>query len=163
MKKGIKVRDPVCEMDVLEDSYKTTYMGSQYLFCSQQCLDRFKSNPKLYIGSPGKPSPKQMGKVLIKCRTIKLDRAIPDEIKVQLMLAFEEMMGIKDIEITSNEVRITYDLLEVTAEQIEQSIITTRVNLSDDWISRIKYAFIHYTEETELINLESDSNPHCHQ
>lgn len=163
MKNDIKVRDPVCEMDVLEGAYKTTYMGSQYLFCSQQCLDRFKSNPKLYIGNPGKPSPKQMGKVLIKCRTIKLDRAIPGEIKVQLMLAFDEMMGIKDIEITNNEVRITYDLLEVTAEQIEQSIITTRVNLSDDWISRIKNAFIHYTEETELINLGSDSNPHCHQ
>ncbi len=163
MKESDITRDLVCEMEVLDGAYMTTYMGNRYLFCSQQCLDRFKSNPNLYVGSPGKPSPKQMGKVLIKCRTIKLDRSIPAEIKAQLNLAFDEMMGIKNIEIIQNEIRITYDLLEVTAEQIEQSIITTRVNLSDDWISRIKTAFIHYTEETELINLESDSNPHCHQ
>jgi len=155
-------RDPVCEMDVRESDYKTIYMERQYIFCSQQCLDRFEKNPGLYVGRPGKPSPKQKGKALIKSRTIKLDTVIPDEIKVKIIQAITGMMGIKNIQITRNLIRITYDLLEVTAEQIENTITTTSINLSDDWVSRLKSAFVHYAEETELINMESEHDHHCH-
>ncbi len=28
-----------------ESSFRTTYEGREYLFCSQHCLDRFKGDP----------------------------------------------------------------------------------------------------------------------
>jgi len=160
MKNNIKVRDPVCEMNVSPGNFDYKYIGNNYSFCSKQCYDRFIANPHLYIGQPGKPSAKQQGKTILKCRTLKLDRNIPDDISRELQLALNKMMGIKEIVIDNNIIRITYDLLEATAEQIENVISETNEKLSSNWIDKIISAFIHYAEETELDNLEEQHSTH---
>jgi len=44
--------DPVCGMQVSSDSeYRHTHSGSEYLFCSESCANKFKTNPGQYITS----------------------------------------------------------------------------------------------------------------
>lgn len=46
---GATVRDPVCGMEVTANAeYSRVYAGRDYRFCSQQCLDRFNSEPARY-------------------------------------------------------------------------------------------------------------------
>lgn len=49
-------KDPVCGMDVLEDSAfgKLDHDGQTYYFCSEHCVSRFK-------GEPGKYASRQSG------------------------------------------------------------------------------------------------------
>ncbi|MBA3816562.1 MAG: heavy metal translocating P-type ATPase [Parachlamydiaceae bacterium] len=56
--------DPVCGMTVDQDnaSYKSSYQGQQYFFCSKHCLENFKKNPERYLSirqeqQPQKPLP----------------------------------------------------------------------------------------------------------
>jgi len=72
------------------------------------------------------------------------------------------MMGILEVTIDKNIVRITYDLLEVTEEQIEATIVAIGENLTSSWGNKIKRAFIHYLEESELDNLEQQSSSQGH-
>ena len=156
-----KSRDPVCQMLVESDLYVIIYMENKYLFCSQQCKDRFLSNPYLYIGKPGKPSPKQRGSVVIKQRVIKLDHVIPDDIQQHITDTLNQMMGIRDITIQQDTIKISYDLLEVTINQIESALEKTGNQLSSSWGDILKRAFINYFEETEIANLENGSDKHC--
>lgn len=160
-----KAEDPVCKMEIEISQLSFLYQGIKYSFCSQQCQDRFSANPRLYIGQPGKPSPKQHGKSIIKRRLLKLDTSIPDDIALKIEIALKSMMGIKEVTIDKNIVRITYDLLEVTTEQIEVTIEKAAENLSASWGEKLKRAFIHYFEETELDALEESSRKHksCHE
>jgi len=164
MKDENNVRDPVCEMSVSAGSFDYKHLGMNYSFCSQQCHDRFVGNPHLYIGKPGKPSPKQQGKSIIKRRILKFDSNIPDEVSKELILVLNNMMGIKNVLVEKNVICISYDLLEATAEQIENTILETEKKLSASWLEKIKNAFIHYSEEMELDNLEhqeSSDGHHC--
>ena len=45
------VKDPVCGMDVDPKSskYSMEYGGNAYYFCSEQCLNKFTSNPGKYL------------------------------------------------------------------------------------------------------------------
>lgn len=67
------VEDPVCKMEVGIGQLSIIYQGIEYSFCSQQCQDRFSTNPHLYIGRPGNSSPKQQGKSIIKRHALKLE------------------------------------------------------------------------------------------
>lgn len=159
----IKVRDPVCLMEVKQGSLEYKHKGLSYSFCSQQCQDRFNTNPHLYIGQPGKPAPKQLGKSLIRKRVLELDMPIPVQIEHLVKEILGEMMGIKIITIESNTIQITYDLLEVTIQQIETTLEKSGEKLSTAWAVRLKRAFIHYLEDTELDNLEHQYDTHgCH-
>jgi len=44
--------DLVCgmEVDAGKTNFKTKYKGREYFFCSENCLEHFKSNPEQYIG-----------------------------------------------------------------------------------------------------------------
>lgn len=165
MNSSSTVRDPVCHMDVKPGSYIYEYIGSKYSFCSQQCHDRFIANPHLYIGHPGKPSPKQHGKNIVKRRTLKLEQPIPEKIKIEIETSLNSMMGIKDVTIDKNIIRITYDLLEATAEQIEKTIENNSHNLTVSWAEKLIRAFIHYSEETEIDSLEDQykNRKSCHE
>lgn len=165
MKEGKKSSDPVCRMEVDAGQFAFSYLGIEYSFCSQQCQDRFSANPHLYIGQPGKPSPKQHGKSIIKRRILKLDTPVPDNIALKIDTALKNMMGIKEVTIDKNIVRITYDLLEATTEQIETTIEGAGENLTTSWGEKLKRAFIHYLEETELDTLEEQHKKHtsCHE
>lgn len=165
MKQSNKKIDPVCKMEVNAGSYAFAYQGLEYSFCSQQCQDRFVANPYVYIGQPGKPSPKQHGKSIIKRRLLKLDMPIPDDIALKIDTALKNMMGIKEVTIDKNIVCITYDLLEATTEQIETTIEGVGEKLTTSWGEKLKRAFIHYLEEAELDTLEEQHKKHtsCHE
>ncbi len=159
------VHDPVCKMEVEIGQLAFSYLGIEYSFCSQQCQDRFSANPHLYTGLPGKSSPKQSGNSIIRCRVLKLDASIPDDVATKIHAVLKKMMGIKEVILDKNTIRITYDLLEATIEQIETTIENTGENLATGWGEKLKRAFIHYFEETELDTLEQQhkNNRSCHE
>ena len=156
------VHDPVCIMEVEDGQLSFSHKGIEYSFCSQQCQDRFSANPHLYVGLPGKSSPKQNGKSIIRRRVLKLDVSIPDDIATKIDAALKKMMGIKEVTIDKNIIRITYDLLEATTAQIETAIQSAGEKLTSSWGEKLKRAFIHYFEETELDNLEHQQSNHGH-
>ncbi len=157
-----KTEDPVCKMQVEIGQLSFSYQSIKYSFCSQQCQDRFSANPHLYIGQPGKPSPKQHGKSIIKRRVLKLDEVVPDDIAKKINSELRKMMGIKEVTIDRNIIRITYDLLEATTAQIEATIEASGEKMTADWGGKLKRAFIHYLEESELDNLELQSSSYSH-
>ena len=155
--------DPVCKMHVDTESRHIEHLGSHFYFCSEQCIERFIANPHLYIGKAGVPSPKQQGMHAIKQRVIRLDAPITKIIQKNLIETLLNMMGIKQVDTEGDVIRIRYDLLEVTAEQIEKAIGQSGAELDSIWKERLKRAFVHYIEETELENLEHQDESHgCH-
>jgi len=157
-----KIRDPVCLMMVYESSFAIEYQQHPYTFCSQQCRDRFESNPHLYIGTPCHPAPKQHGDEIIKKRTLKLAEPLTKEQSDIITTDLCDMMGIKDVHVDSNRIHITYDLLQATTEQIEAAIEKTEKKLGSTLTEKLKLAFIHYMEECELDNLEQSGHEHKH-
>lgn len=148
-------KDIVCGMNVDSDDISLNYQGIHYVFCSDQCLERFQLNPHLYIGYPGSESPKHAGVVVLKKRRLKLAEPFPREITDQFIEYIEAMMGIYSIEINGNYIEISYDLLQATELQIEKKITEAGVVLGDDLMENIRRAFVHFTEETEVDSLEA--------
>ncbi|MFV1984776.1 MAG: YHS domain-containing protein [Thiohalomonadales bacterium] len=151
------VRDYVCLMDVEPGTFAYDFLGKSFSFCSRQCRDRFESNPHLYIGHAGQAAPKQRGEKILKRRVLKFDHIIPEKDGIDIIKTLKLMMGIKDVTITNNLISITYDLLEVTSEQMENAIENSGKTLGVSWSGKLKRAFVHYHEETELDNLEYDN------
>ncbi len=157
--------DVVCGMEVEADDISLDYQGRHYVFCSNQCLERFRSNPHLYIGFPGVEAPRHAGVEVLKKRTLKLSEALPLEIQDQFIVCIEAMMGIHEIEIQGNRINIVYDLLQVTESQIEQTISEAGIVLGADLMEKVRRAFVHYLEESELDSLEArpkSGGGHCH-
>ncbi len=49
-KKDTKHIDPVCNMEVeAEQGYGKMYQETLYRFCSRNCLDKFDTDPELYL------------------------------------------------------------------------------------------------------------------
>jgi len=148
-------KDVVCGMKVNSDDISIDHQGCHYVFCSGQCLERFQLNPHLYIGYPGSEAPKHAGVVVLKKRRLKLAEPFPQEVAEQFIEYIEAMMGINTIEINGNRIEITYDLLQATELQIEKKITEAGVVLGDDLMEKIRRAFVHFTEETEIESLEA--------
>ncbi len=153
---------PVCHMQVEPDQLALVYQDIHFAFCSKQCLDRFQANPHLYVGVPSERAPKQQGVQVLKHRCFRLDAPLSPEQEQVLSDAIGAMMGIQQIVIEGREVRITYDLLEATAEQIEQTIIEVGARLGGTWKERLQRALRHYTEDCEAANLEVSDKGHAH-
>jgi len=162
LKKSSTHQCPVCHMHVEYATLSHAYAGMQFVFCSQQCKDRFIANPHLYIGKPGSPSPKQQGRQVIKRRVLTLEQALPEDVKQNVTDALNAMMGIRKITIENDRIEISYDLLEATIQQIETTLETAGNRLSTGWGEILKRAFIHYLEETEIDSLENSGGGHCH-
>ena len=163
MNKKNKIQCPVCKMNVNDFNIAYVYQDVDFFFCSEQCQDRFVSNPHLYIGYWGRSAAKQRGEYIIKKRIIKLEQPVPDDIAKLISRSLYDMMGIKDVSINGVNISISYDLLEVTAKQIENKIGQMGEHIKDNWVEHLKLAFVHYTEETEIDNLEQDTySPHDH-
>lgn len=156
------IKDPVCGMPVSRDAYALDYQGIHYAFCSQQCQDRFRANPHLYIGVPGEKSAKQTGVEILKRRRFSLEQPMSGAGASLLKEELGRMMGIKDIEVAGDTVAITYDLVEATAEQIEACIIALGPRLGSGWAARLQRGFVHYIEECEVGSLEVSPNPRHH-
>lgn len=161
-----KVKDPVCLMQVDPEQYAVEYLGMHFAFCSQQCRERFLANPHAYIGSPGEKAPKQEGREVIKRRRLRLAEPLSETAAHQVTEHLMGMMGVNSVQAQGRELRITYDLLQATAAQIEAALVQAGVHLGEGWGERLRRAFVHYLEETEVENLEvrggGRGGPHCH-
>ncbi len=146
--------DPVCGMEVPASQNETIYLGIHFAFCSQQCLDRFAEHPHLYVGMPGHKALKQEGKEVLKRRRLRLASALSTDQALLLSDSLAAMMGMKKVLAERDRVELTYDLLQVTAEQIEVKITEIGIRLGEDWPERLRLAFVHYQEECEVGNLE---------
>lgn len=146
---------PVCSMEVNADDISLEYHGTYYAFCSNQCLERFQANPHLYIGYPGVKAPKQEGKEVLKQRTLKLSEPLSSELAGMVIDHIRAMMGIKDVVINGDQIKITYDLLQATEEQIEQEIANSGGVLGQNWADKLRRAFVQYMEETEVLTMEA--------
>ena len=71
-------------------------------------------------------------------------------------------MGLYAVEIRAEELTITYDLLQATAEQSEAVLEEEGACLGTGWAERLRRAFVSCLEETEVESLEVRSGPHAH-
>ena len=156
-------KDPVCHMQVPASSFNTEYSGMTFAFCSEQCRDRFLANPHLYIGFPGHKAPAQEGIEVVKYRKIRLDCPL-DVTQSQLIQdALTSMMGVQNVHIDGDNLEIRYDLAQVTAEQIENNLVSVGASLGQGWTDSLRRAFIHFEEASEIDNLEVIKNKKgCH-
>ena len=157
MTRDARFTDVVCGMDISSDDIGTDHLGIRYAFCSQQCLQRFLSHPHLYTGRPGIEAPVHAGMNIIKSRTLKLSEPIPQELADRIVDALIDMMGVQLVVVQEEHIRITYDLLQVTEELIEDAITNAGAALGDGWVDNLKRAFIQPQEETEMAALEAQS------
>ena len=104
-----------------------------------------------------------MEKRNIKTREIFFDKSHPDE--QQANTAAERLSGVEGIlevvAVSANQLRITYHLLEINLEQIEDALIEAGFFLKNNLINKIRDALFFYTEETERANQgckKGDSN-----
>lgn len=148
------LRDPVCGMQVAADQHAITYQQMHFAFCSIQCKERFLANPHLYIGHPGHKAPAQEGRTVLKHRRLKLDESLPDDLAQRAIAYINDMMGIGHITIKGDTIDIQYDLLQVTEAQIESALAEVGATLDQNWSERLRRAFVHYFEETEISSLE---------
>jgi len=155
MNSNTTYNDMVCGMEVNTDHISFDYMGIHYAFCSDQCLQCFQKNPHIYIGFPGNEAPKHAGMEVIKTRTLKLADPLPRELVEKVTEYIQAMMGIQYVEVHDDCIEITYDLLQATETQIEEAIADAGAVLGGDWTEKIKRAFVHYMEETEVETLEA--------
>ena len=137
------VKDPVCDMMVNKHHNEIEYLQMYFAFCSVQCKERFIANPGLYVGRLGEKAPKQEGREVIKRRHLHLSASLPGA-----------MMGIKDVTIIGDQLTITYDLLQATAEQIETEIVQFGIHLGEGWPDRLRRAMIHFQEEDIIAGME---------
>lgn len=127
-----KIRCPVCHMTKINRSLLVNYQGIDHYFCSSQCLERFKSHPHLFVGDPQHGlSPKQKDQVVLKKRRIRLCKAISDQLKAELETSLQLLMGIERLDFRDQELYVTYDLLQVSLEDIEKTIEQTAIRLRE--------------------------------
>lgn len=160
-----KVRDPVCGMLVDADQLPLIHLQIPFAFCSNQCRERFKANPGLYTGRPGQKSPVQRGQTAVKHRTMRLDQPIPATQAAALRVALMRLMGVKSAEISANQIDVSYDLLQITAEQIEVVITSHDLELDEGWTERLHRAWVHAVEEDQISSMEvpqSVGSQDCH-
>lgn len=156
------VRDPVCGMMVEPDSRRVMHLDIPYAFCSQQCVDRFLQRPQLYVGSPTRRAPKQVGLEVIKRRRLRLAEPLSSEQAAAMKAALDAMMGVKEVLAIGDRVEVAYDLLQATAEQVEATLTELGLRLGESWPERLRRAFVHYEEECEEGNLAAPGEAHCH-
>lgn len=154
MEKPGFVRDPVCGMQVDPHQYAIQYLEIPYAFCSRQCLERFRDHPHLYIGQPGIKAPRQEGREVLKKRSLRLATPLTGQQAVALAEALTTLPGIRRVEVEGERLYLIYDLLQSTAEQIEEKLAEVGVGLGDGWADRLRLAFVHYEEELEASGLE---------
>ncbi len=149
---------PVCGMDGETDVPVETYNGMRYRFCSEQCRERFLDHPSLFIVSRrdgGRPIPKR--------RVLRLEAAPDDGQALRLSAMRETMMGIGSIAIAGRDLILEYDLRRVTLDQIVRRISEIGVRPSRSISERLKRAWLHEREETELAILAETKRPCCNE
>ena len=147
-------KDPVCGMLVDSHKIEIVYAEVHYAFCSEQCRERFVENPHLYIGYPGHKAPKFRGIKALKWRRFKLEHSLTSLECEQLIEALRNMMGVRKVHVNKMLFEITYDLMEVTAEQIEKKLVEMGLSLGEEWGERLRRSFTNFIEELEISGLD---------
>ena len=169
-------KDPVCGMMVDHLQNQIMFRGVSYAFCSQQCRERFAAAPGLYVGRRRLLAPKQKGMEVIKRRRLALGSPLAKSGFAGLRGALLSMMGVMAVRpvetlverscdllllesatratVCIEAVEISYDLLQVTAEQLERKITEHHAPPSDGWGEKLQRDFIRYLEKCELDDLE---------
>jgi len=150
-------------MTEIDPSITLTYRAIDYSFCSLQCRDRFDNHPHLYVGDPQHGlSEKQKGKTEIKVRKIVLKNALNEVSKTRVSKKITALMGVVEVDVGSTDLRVKYDLLQVSLEDIENAIVEVLGEIKASITEKIKRSYIHYSEECELDNLSHLTKGGCH-
>ena len=64
------------------------------------------------------------------------------------------MMGVCKVHVNNMIFEITYDLMEVTAEQIERRLAELGLSLGEEWTERLRSSFFNFVEEFEISGLD---------
>lgn len=142
-------------MDASSSSLQVDRVAVVYYFCSVQCQDNFLAHPALYVGKPLETS--------IKQRRFVLGMSLDCAQAMQLEQTMLQMMGIHGLQVDAEVVAIEYNLLEVTAGQIETALANAGASLGTGWSLRFKRGWVHYIEENELDNLAAGDIPCCNR
>ncbi|MEF8738574.1 MAG: YHS domain-containing protein [Candidatus Accumulibacter phosphatis] len=157
-----KVEDVVCGMMVEPDSYRFRYQGSDYAFCSAQCIERFEAHPHLYVGKPGHPAPKKQGLVVLKQRRFVVDGVLDAAQAKHLQAQINAMMGIESLQVNGAEVVVTYDLLQATASQIEAALEKAGAHLGNGQSSQVSIsAYFARSLVSAVVLRQNRSVTHC--
>lgn len=157
--RSIVYKDPVCGMIVEAHTIEIKYSDFHFAFCSNQCRERFLANPHLYIGYPGHKAPKQRGVQVVKRRHFRLEQPLTSLECDFLTNDLRNMVGIHEVHVdgTLIEIAMTYDLMVMSAEQIEARLAEIGLKLGEEWSERLRRGFVNFLEEFEVLGLEEPS------
>lgn len=143
-------------MIVEAHTIEIVYSGILLAFCSIQCHERFIANPHLYIGYAGHMAPKQKGVQILKRRHFRLEQPLTLLQRDLLTNDLHSMKGIREVHADDMliEIEMTYDLMVVTAEQIEARLVEIGLKLGNEWPESLRRGFVHFLEEFEVLGLE---------
>ncbi len=139
---------PVCGMKAEAEVVPVKQQKEYFYFCSEQCRETFIVHPALYNLKVEKKRNE-----ILKRRTMRLAFALDCEITDLIRSYLMDMMGLKAVKVKDNKMQITYDLLQVTESQIEKALMEVGVRLGEGWLERLRRAWVHDGEESELDNL----------
>lgn len=146
--------DPVCGDAVEQSSYLAEHLGAHFLFCSEQCKERFLSHPGLFVGCPGEKAPRQEGQEIIKQRCMRLAFPLDSGKAEKIQDILQDLLGVKSSAVGSDHIDISYDLLLISAEEIEEKIIACGEELGHRLRDRLERVFIHAEEQNEISSIE---------
>ncbi|HEC15267.1 MAG TPA: hypothetical protein ENI99_01630 [Sedimenticola sp.] len=147
---------PVCDMIGEFNTHTMQHHNKVLHFCSQQCKETFVAHPMLYLGKADRGED-------IKRRTLRMAEPLDAETAKQVVACLKAMMGVKEVTVEGDKVRITYDLLQVTEKVIEKTLTEAKLPLSEKWLERLHRAWVQSNEVAELDNLLAKPAPGCHK
>ena len=95
----------------------------------------------------------QLDQVVLKKRRIRFCDAISDRLKAELDASLQMLMGVEAMVFEDEDLYVTYDLIQVSLEDIEKAIEKVAVGFREGVVEQVKRGLIHYSEECELDNL----------
>jgi len=134
------------------------YHGIYYHFCSEQCRDNFILHPQLYVAKKPQNIPQ-----CIKKRKLVLSNSTSEEQISIVTEAIEQLMGFESIRVESNNLFISYDLVQLSMNQIEQLLSDLEIELDQYWLNNMKRRWILNSEKNELDNLAAPAGACCNK
>ena len=136
------LEDLVCGMAVDFDEISADYLGNHYVFCSEQCRERFQENPPLYT-DPESKSPLPEKSDFYRHTILKLPEALPVVVADKLTAYVRTMMGIQYIEAYDDEIELSYDPKQATESQIEAAITRFGETMGEEWAAILGRAVLY--------------------
>ena len=95
-----------------------------------------------------------MEEASIKHREIVFDSNHPDPQQGKTAaLRLSDVPGVLDVQVISDTaIKVSYQLLEIDLQQIEDGLVDAGFHLSGKLIYKLKRALYYYTEETQRVN-----------